>query len=88
MGRRWGRMMWLRRFGLPGGMCGTEFFRPRRPYPSQHWGLPPPDPRFGLDGLVLKLPQRGDPQRAEWWRPVLNEWTGWIWRPVLKSRTG
>ena len=27
--------------------------RPRRPYPSHPWGLPPPDPRFGPKGLVL-----------------------------------
>jgi hypothetical protein len=36
------------------GAGGAGIFRPRRPYPSHPWGLPPPDPRFGLDGLVLK----------------------------------
>ncbi|GHF19450.1 hypothetical protein GCM10014715_87710 [Streptomyces spiralis] len=41
---------------------GGEGFRPRRPFPSRPWGLPPPDPRFGHHGLVLKLPQRGYPQ--------------------------
>ncbi|MGW6738795.1 hypothetical protein [Streptomyces sp. NPDC055013] len=26
----------------------------RRPFHPGPWGLPPPDPRFGLNGLVLK----------------------------------
>ncbi|GGV77561.1 hypothetical protein GCM10010228_44550 [Streptomyces massasporeus] len=28
--------------------------RPLRPFPSRLRGLPPPGPRFGLNGLVLK----------------------------------
>ncbi len=31
-----------------------EDFRPRRPFPFPALGAAPPDPPFGLDGLVLK----------------------------------
>ncbi|MFI1730676.1 hypothetical protein ACH40E_15895, partial [Streptomyces acidicola] len=51
------------------------------PVPSLPWGLPPPDPRIGLNGLVLK-------RRTGWgwglgcvglYGLVLKRRTGWGW---------
>ncbi|GAA3860323.1 hypothetical protein GCM10023084_12450 [Streptomyces lacrimifluminis] len=44
--------------------CGQRFPRPRRPYPSCPWGLPPPDPRFGPEGA-----SSSNAGRAGWCRP-------------------
>ncbi|MFD4545285.1 hypothetical protein [Streptomyces sp. NPDC058466] len=72
-------------------------FSPPPPLPVPcSWGLPPPDPRIGLNGLVLK--------RRTGWKPdpriglnglVLKRRTGWKPDPrfglnglVLKRRTG